>query len=54
MFDPSSIANTAEPGDILLLAFVLAVTLIVGLTVWGLDVIVGHLRRRAGRPEQPK
>lgn len=49
MFDPS-LANTAEAGDIVLLALVLAGTLVVGLALFGIDQVVGRLRRRAGRP----
>ena len=50
MFDPSFFANTAEPGDIVLLGLLLALALVVGPTVFGIDLVVGRLRRRAGRP----
>ncbi len=40
------VANVTEAGDIVLLAFVLALTLFVGLALFGLDTLVGRLRRR--------
>ena len=54
MVHPSFVANTAEPGDIMLLASLLGLALVVGLIVFGIDFIVGRLRNRAGRPVRPR
>lgn len=54
----SLIGNVAEAGDIVVLAILLGTTLIVGLTLVGVDVAVGRLRDRRTRhrasPVTPK
>ncbi len=44
-FELPLVANVAEPGDIVLVAFVLVLTLLVGLALVGVDSLVGRLRR---------
>ncbi len=48
-FDSPLVGNVAEAGDIVLYAIALAVTLVVGLALFGMDVVIGRLRRRRAR-----
>ena len=53
-----SLANVSEAGDIVVFAMALALTLVVGLTLLGVDALVGRLRRtaearRSARPPGP-
>lgn len=43
------VANVAEAGDMVLYAGLLAVTLVVGLVLFGIDTVVGHLDERSSR-----
>ena len=43
------VANVAEAGDIVLYAGLLAVALVVGLVLLGIDTVVGHLDDRSSR-----
>ncbi len=45
--DLSVVANVTEAGDIVLLAAVLAATLVVGLILFALDAAVGRFRERS-------
>ena len=46
MVEQTLIGNVAEAGDIILLAFALVLTLLVGLALVGIDTLVGRLGRR--------
>ena len=50
------VANVAEAGDIVLYLGLLAVALVVGLVLFGVDAVVGHLHdRSSGRtPSSPR
>lgn len=56
MADLSSllVANVTEPGDIVLYATMLAATLGVGVTLYGIDLMVGRLRDRRARARAPR
>lgn len=43
------VANVVEAGDVVLYAGLLAVTLVVGLVLFGIDTVVGHLDDRGSR-----
>ena len=44
------LANVTEAGDIVLLAIVLATTLVVGLALLAVDALVGRVGARSRRP----
>ena len=48
------VANVTEAGDIVLYATMLAATLGVGLTLFGIDALVGRLRDRRARARPPQ
>ena len=56
MADLSSlfVANVAEAGDIVLYLTMLAGTFVVGLTLFGIDALVGRLRDRRARDRPPQ
>ena len=56
MADLSSliVANVTEAGDIVLYATMLAATFVVGLTLFGIDALVGRLRDRRARARPPQ
>jgi len=45
-FNLPFVANVAEPGDVALYAVVLALTLAVGLALFGMDSAVGRLKEK--------
>ena len=47
-FEPI-VGNVSEAGDIVVLALVLVLTPIIGLALFGIDAVVGRLRRRRTR-----
>jgi len=44
------VANVTEAGDIVLVAFALVLTVLIGLALLGIDTLVGRLRR-GGHPD---
>lgn len=48
------VGNVAEAGDIVLYAAMLVATVVVGLTVLGIDALVGRLRPRRARTRPPR